>query len=207
MVQKLYPRVLKCAQAGALATETKLEVVYLGGTMEILPNDTLAQVAKKNLTALNDLKYDDEEMKFAVRLQETFPDKGRRSKHHAVFDVVRQVERRQHRCRRCVVGGAGDGLHHRVLGAGHAGSLVASGGVRRHDDREEGDEPRRPHARRDRVRPVHRRRPARRREGRTDEATRRPQVFTAMLEKDQQAAARLPQPTQTVMQWGTPNST
>jgi aminobenzoyl-glutamate utilization protein B len=76
VVQKLYPRVLKCAQGAALATETKLEVVYLGGTMEILPNDTLAQVAKKNLTALNDLKYDDAETKFAVRLRETFPDKA-----------------------------------------------------------------------------------------------------------------------------------
>ncbi len=74
VVQKLYPRVLKCAQAGALATETKLEVEYLGGTMEILPNDTLAQVVKKNLTALNDLKYDAEELKFAVRLQESFAD-------------------------------------------------------------------------------------------------------------------------------------
>lgn len=76
VVQKLYPRLLKCAQGAALATETKLEVAYLGGTMEILPNDTLAQVAKKNLTALNDLKYDATETKFAVRLQETFGEKA-----------------------------------------------------------------------------------------------------------------------------------
>src|SRR3954470_11281833 len=75
VVQKLYPRLLKCAQAGALATETKLEVVYLGGTMEILPNDTLSQVAKKNLTALNDLKYDAAELAFAARLQESFSEK------------------------------------------------------------------------------------------------------------------------------------
>ena len=75
VVKQLYPRLLKCAQAGALATETKLEVQYLGGTMEILPNNTLAQVAKKNLTALADLKYDAAETKFAVRLQESFPDK------------------------------------------------------------------------------------------------------------------------------------
>jgi aminobenzoyl-glutamate utilization protein B len=43
--------------------------------MEILPNNTLAQVAKKNLTALNDLKYDPEETKFALRLQESFAEK------------------------------------------------------------------------------------------------------------------------------------
>jgi aminobenzoyl-glutamate utilization protein B len=76
VVQKLYPRLLKCAQGAALATETKLEVQYLGGTMEILPNDTLAQVAKKNLTELNDLKYDNTETKFAVRLQESFGEKA-----------------------------------------------------------------------------------------------------------------------------------
>ncbi len=74
-VKQLYPRLLKCAQAGALATETKLEVVYLGGTMEILPNNTLAEVAKKNLTTLNDLKYDAGELAFALRIQETFPEK------------------------------------------------------------------------------------------------------------------------------------
>ena len=75
VVQKLYPRLRKCAEGGALATETKLEVVYLGGTMELLPNDALAQVTRRNLTALNDLKYDAEETKFAVRLQETFAEK------------------------------------------------------------------------------------------------------------------------------------
>jgi aminobenzoyl-glutamate utilization protein B len=75
VVQKLYPRLLKCAQAGALATETTLEVQYLGGTMEILPNSPLAAAAKKNLAALNDLKYDETETAFAVRLQESFAEK------------------------------------------------------------------------------------------------------------------------------------
>jgi aminobenzoyl-glutamate utilization protein B len=75
IVLQLYPRLLKCAQGGALATETRLEVVNLGGTMELLPNDTLAKLARENLTRLNDLKYDPDEMKFAVRLRESFTDK------------------------------------------------------------------------------------------------------------------------------------
>ena len=85
VVQKLYPRLKKCAEGGALATETKLEVVYLGGTKELLPNNTLGQVVKKNLTALNDLKLDAEELKFAVRLQESFADK-------VAFDSLSRVE-------------------------------------------------------------------------------------------------------------------
>jgi aminobenzoyl-glutamate utilization protein B len=75
IVSQLYPRLLKCAQAGALATETRLEVVNLGGTMELLPNDTLAKVALANLKKWNDIKYDAEETKFAVRLRESITDK------------------------------------------------------------------------------------------------------------------------------------
>jgi aminobenzoyl-glutamate utilization protein B len=75
----------KCAEGGAVATETKLEVEYLGGTYELLPNNALAQVARKNLIALNDLKLDGDELKFALRLQETFPDK-------AAFDSLGKVE-------------------------------------------------------------------------------------------------------------------
>ncbi len=76
VVSKLWPRLLNCAKGGALATETRLEVVPLGGTLELLPNDTLAQVARKNLTALNDLAYTAEETAFALRIGETFPDKA-----------------------------------------------------------------------------------------------------------------------------------
>jgi aminobenzoyl-glutamate utilization protein B len=88
---KLYPRLKKCAEAGALATETKLEVVPLGGTRELLPNDTLARVAKANLTALNDLKYDADELKFALRLQDTFAEKVPLEDLARVHDVSGQV--------------------------------------------------------------------------------------------------------------------
>ena len=71
VVGELYPRLVKCAQAGALATETKLDEQYLGGTMELLPNDRLAQIALENLKQLNDLKYDAEQLQFALKLRET----------------------------------------------------------------------------------------------------------------------------------------
>jgi aminobenzoyl-glutamate utilization protein B len=74
VVQKLYPRLLKCAEAGALATETRLETQYLGGILEILPNDTLERVARASLARLNDLSYDHEETEFATRIQKTLPE-------------------------------------------------------------------------------------------------------------------------------------
>ena len=71
IVRELYPRLLKCAQAGALATETKLEERYLGGTMELLPNNRLADVALANLREFNHLKYDNPQREFAQRIQQT----------------------------------------------------------------------------------------------------------------------------------------
>src|SRR5205807_10171396 len=68
VVRQLYPRLVKCAQAGALATETRLETVYLGGSVEILPNDTLAKLAKANLAKLNDLQFGEADRQFAARL-------------------------------------------------------------------------------------------------------------------------------------------
>jgi len=74
VVQTLYPRLLKCAQAGALATETRLETQYLGGILEIVPNQTLSRVVRANLSQLNDLKYDEQEAGFVARIQKTLAD-------------------------------------------------------------------------------------------------------------------------------------
>lgn len=75
VVQSVYNRLLLCAQAGALATETKLEIKFEGGTREILPNNALAQVALRNLRELNDLSYTAEESEFALKIQETCDEK------------------------------------------------------------------------------------------------------------------------------------
>ena len=69
VVRKLYKRLVLCAQGGALATETKLEINFQGGIREILPNNVLAQITLKNLRELNDLKYTPEDVKFALKLQ------------------------------------------------------------------------------------------------------------------------------------------
>ncbi len=73
VVGPLYRRLQLCAQAGALATETDLETAFQGGVMEILPNNALAQVSMRNLKDLNDLTYDEQDLKFSTRLQESLP--------------------------------------------------------------------------------------------------------------------------------------
>ena len=71
VVRDLYRRLELCAKAGALATETKLEIDYQGGISEIMPNNALAKVSLGNLRDLNDLSYTDADTQFAIRLQQT----------------------------------------------------------------------------------------------------------------------------------------
>lgn len=71
VVRGLYKRLVKCAQAGELATETKLEIRFEGGIREILPNNAVGEVVLRNLRQLNNLHYNAAETEFALRLQET----------------------------------------------------------------------------------------------------------------------------------------
>ncbi len=67
----IYRRLVLCAEGAALATETELEIEYLGGVYNTLPNNTLSAVTLSNLQELNDLSYDAEESAFAEQIQAT----------------------------------------------------------------------------------------------------------------------------------------
>ena len=86
VVRKVYERLLLCAKAGALATETKLTVKFEGGTREILPNSVLSQVSLQNLKSLNDMSYSADELQFALKLRETFEERPPLESIKQVFD-------------------------------------------------------------------------------------------------------------------------
>ena len=71
VVRELYPRLERCAEGAALATQTRLEINHQGGIVEILPSSVLSELSIANLRELNDLQYDDEDVRFATRLQQT----------------------------------------------------------------------------------------------------------------------------------------
>ncbi|GIT28051.1 MAG: hypothetical protein Ct9H300mP1_00970 [Planctomycetaceae bacterium] len=73
VVRGLYERLVLCARAGALATETRLEIKFEGGIYQILPNNALSTIALGNLQELADLRYNDQEPQFALRLREHLP--------------------------------------------------------------------------------------------------------------------------------------
>ena len=69
----IWERVLKCAQAGALATETRLEVVQGTNYANVLPNDTLSAVVARNMRIAGGYEYTAEEREFALEMQKSLP--------------------------------------------------------------------------------------------------------------------------------------
>lgn len=93
IARSVYRRLELCAQAGALASETKLEIDYQGGTLELVPNSALTQVTLANLRELNDLDLTAEERQFAVKIQETLEEPKPLESLREVFDQSSQVGR------------------------------------------------------------------------------------------------------------------
>ncbi len=68
----VWSRIEKCAQAGALATETRLEMELVNSVYNVLPNDALAALFDKNLRRVGGVKYTADEQAFAERLAKSF---------------------------------------------------------------------------------------------------------------------------------------
>jgi aminobenzoyl-glutamate utilization protein B len=73
----IWERVVKCAQAGALASETRMEMELIGSDYNTLPNDALAALADKNLRLVGGVTYNAEERAFAETIGKTLPDRAR----------------------------------------------------------------------------------------------------------------------------------
>ncbi|MCX6623807.1 MAG: amidohydrolase [Acidobacteria bacterium] len=69
----IWQRIVKCAQAGALATETQVETEVNHNYNNIVPNDTLARLFLENLRITGGVTYSAQETKFAEELQKTLP--------------------------------------------------------------------------------------------------------------------------------------
>ena len=65
----IWKRILKCAEAGALATETSLELEISGSLANVLPNDTLAALSAVNMLLVGGVKYDTNEPMFGKSLR------------------------------------------------------------------------------------------------------------------------------------------
>jgi aminobenzoyl-glutamate utilization protein B len=68
----IWARIRKCADAAALATETRVEMEFISSSYNILPNDALAALIEKNLRRVGGVRYSEEERRFAEAVRKTF---------------------------------------------------------------------------------------------------------------------------------------
>jgi aminobenzoyl-glutamate utilization protein B len=74
----IWARILKCAEAGALATETKLEVELVNSAYSLLPNDAITRLFDRHLRAVGGVEYGPEERAFAELLRNSLPPEERK---------------------------------------------------------------------------------------------------------------------------------
>jgi aminobenzoyl-glutamate utilization protein B len=72
-LEGIWERLLNTARAAALGTGTTVEWEIIHGNHSILPNETLAKVMYKNLSASGGVKYNSEEAAYAETIKATFP--------------------------------------------------------------------------------------------------------------------------------------
>jgi aminobenzoyl-glutamate utilization protein B len=72
----IWARIIKCAEASALATETRMEMELINSVYNLLPNDALAALFDRHLRRAGGIKYSAEEQAFAEKLRQTFPTEG-----------------------------------------------------------------------------------------------------------------------------------
>jgi len=73
----IWERILKCAQAGALASETRLETELINSSYNTLPNDALTALVDKNMRLVGGVTYTKDETAFAESIRTTLTDRTR----------------------------------------------------------------------------------------------------------------------------------
>jgi len=72
VVQEVFDRVAKAAEGAALGTGTTMDYELIGGTHELLLNETLAHDLQANLEQVGGVAYTPEEMSFGQQIQQSF---------------------------------------------------------------------------------------------------------------------------------------
>jgi aminobenzoyl-glutamate utilization protein B len=71
-VKQIFERVVTAAKAAAMGTETRMDYEIIGGTHDLLLNRTLGEAMQKNLEKVGGVKYTEEEIQFAQKIQSSF---------------------------------------------------------------------------------------------------------------------------------------
>lgn len=78
-LEPIYRRILKIAEGAALMTETELEVEFIKGIYNKVPNKTLSDAVAENMRAIGPPEYTDEEMAFAEEIAKSISMEDKRN--------------------------------------------------------------------------------------------------------------------------------
>lgn len=67
----IWSRIIKCAEAAALATETRMEMELVNSVYDLLPNDALTQLFDRNLRLVGGVVYSADEQAYAQAIRKT----------------------------------------------------------------------------------------------------------------------------------------
>ena len=87
---EVYERLIKIAKGAAMMTDTEVEIEYLGGCYERLPNSTLSDLLQQALEEAPREAWTQDELQFAHELNATTPDLYK--KQLAVYDLPEGTE-------------------------------------------------------------------------------------------------------------------
>ena len=73
----IWERIINCAKAGALASDTRMEMEMVDSSYNMLPNDALAALVDKNMHMVGGVTYTQQEQTFAETIRKTLPGRGR----------------------------------------------------------------------------------------------------------------------------------
>ena len=73
-IDSVWPRLLKCAEGAALATETSYHLNIISSAYTMLPNEALAALLDKHLHRIGGVHYTEEERAFADQLRTSLPE-------------------------------------------------------------------------------------------------------------------------------------
>ncbi|MFX0065755.1 MAG: M20 family metallopeptidase [Candidatus Hermodarchaeota archaeon] len=71
-MKEIYPRVVKVAKGAALMTETEVEIDFLGGSANLLPNITLEELLFEKMKKVGPPPFSEEDQEFAREIRKTF---------------------------------------------------------------------------------------------------------------------------------------
>ena len=75
MVEEIWGRIVKAAEAAAAGTETTMKYEVISGSYNLVPNETLARLQYNNLKQVGGVNYTPEEVAFGKKIQSTLTTK------------------------------------------------------------------------------------------------------------------------------------